>query len=136
MGCASVRVLADFEGRWQLSRRILHADGPVATLEGRAIWTRAGASLIQSEEGELRMPGLAPLRATRAYRWDEGLDVHFEDGRFFHRVPAAGGSTRHDCDPDTYDVTYDFTDWPVFTVTWDVRGPRKAYHMVSRYTRI
>lgn len=136
MGCAQMRVLADFEGRWQLARRILHADGPVATLEGTATWTREGASLIQSEEGELRMPGLAPLRATRAYRWHEGLDVHFEDGRFFHRVPAGGGSTRHLCDPDTYDVTYDFTDWPVFIVTWDVQGPRKAYHMVSRYTPV
>lgn len=134
-GAIGVRVLADFEGCWHLSRRILHAEGPVATLEGRATWTREGLSLIQREEGELRMPGLTPMRATRTYRWDEGLEVHFEDGRFFHRVPPEGGSTRHDCDPDTYDVTYDFTAWPVFTVTWDVRGPRKAYHMVSRYTR-
>lgn len=131
-----MRVLADFEGRWHLARRILHEDGPVATLEGEATWTRSGASLNYAERGLLRMQGLAPIEATRRYRWDEGLAVHFEDGRFFHSVPPDGGTTEHWCDPDTYRVAYDFSAWPVFTATWDVRGPRKAYHMVSRYTRV
>ena len=51
----------------------------------------------------------------------------------FHRVPPLGGDSGHWCDPDQYDGSYDFSAWPAFTVTWSVRGPRKAYLMSSRY---
>ncbi|TNF64106.1 MAG: trigger factor [Rhodobacteraceae bacterium] len=131
----SGRCLADFEGTWTLSRRIIHEDGPVAAFEGEARWQPSGGGLDYSETGQLRMPGHAPINATRRYRWEEGLRVFFEDGRFFHAVPARGGQAHHWCDPDDYRVTYDFADWPVFTTTWAVRGPRKAYRMISRYVR-
>ena len=129
------RRLSDFEGDWTLSRRILHEDGRVAMLEGRARWDRDGDALIYNEEGELRLEGHAPVHATRRYRWEEGLRVHFEDGRFFHVVPAQGGTAHHWCSPDDYQVAYDFDDWPVFTTIWTVRGPHKAYRMISRYVR-
>ena len=38
--------------------------------------------------------------AERRYRWDEKLNIYFEDGRFFHRVAAMSGAAAHWCDPD------------------------------------
>ena len=76
------------------------------------------------------------MQAERRYLWREDLTVWFEDGRFFHQVPAEGGETGHWCDPDQYDVTYHFNDWPDFQVVWRVKGPAKDYRMVSHYTRI
>jgi hypothetical protein len=50
--------------------------------------------------------------AKRRYLWDEKLNIYFEDGRFLHQVPVLGGVAAHCCDPDQYDASYDFTDWP------------------------
>jgi hypothetical protein len=127
--------LADFEGVWVFERRIVHADGQEARVTGRAVWSREGAALACEEAGEMRLPGAVPLRVTRRYRWEAGLRVHFEDGRFFHAVPPEGGETGHWCDPDQYDGSYDFSRWPEFTVTWRVRGPRKDYRMATTYRR-
>lgn len=128
-----MRQLADFLGQWALSRRIVPAVGPEAQFEGTAVWTADGA---YTEEGLLRVDGQPPMRAERRYTWDAELTVYFEDGRFFHRVPPAGGATGHWCDPDQYDVTYDFALWPRFEVRWRVVGPRKNYEMISHYYRL
>lgn len=74
------------------------------------------------------------MTASRVYLWKADLSVWFDDGRYFHTVPAQGGATDHWCDPDQYDVRYDFAEWPDFRVTWRVEGPRKSYTMVSDYT--
>lgn len=130
------RVLADFIGNWRLSRQISHADGTQATFEGRAAWVPSGTGAAYEETGTLRIAGQqAPMTGTRRYGWNAALDVTFEDGRFFHTVPRAGGETRHWCDPDAYRVVYDFSKWPAFTTTWSVQGPRKDYTMVSVYRR-
>ena len=98
--------LAALEGRWRLARRIVHADGSAAALEGTAVFRRAGLRLIQEEEGWLRLPpGGTPLRATRRYLWaaETGrLEVLFEDNRPFHTVPlgVARPATVFLCDPD------------------------------------
>ena len=134
-GAAMARRLQDFEGVWAFERRIVHADGQEARVTGRAVWSREGTGLDHVETGEMRLPGAAPMRVARRYRWEEGPRVYFTDGRFFHDVPAEGGETHHWCDPDRYDGRYDFGPWPDFTVTWVVRGPRKDYRMVTRYTR-
>ena len=129
------RVLADFEGAWTLLRHISHADGTQAQYRATAVFRPDGDSLAYGESGYLKIGDAAPVTANRRYRWGPDLDVFFDDGRFFHRVPAVGGRAEHWCDPDTYVVDYDFSDWPAFTVTWQVRGPRKDYRMVSRFTR-
>lgn len=129
------RVLADFIGAWEITREVSPAQGPRATFAGQGVWTPFEAGAEYAEIGVLTMSGAAPMTAERRYVWGGDLSVYFDDGRFFHRVPAGGGATTHFCDPDRYDVEYDFADWPVFTVSYAVRGPRKDYVMRSQYRR-
>ena len=129
------RGLTDFAGLWTLDRAISHASGPEGQFKGQAQFSWRGDGLDYVEEGTLTLGASAPLTATQRYRWAPGLTVYFEDGRLFHQVPPGGGAASHWCAPDQYDGRYDFTDWPRFTVTWTVKGPRKDYRMVSRYAR-
>lgn len=133
--------LWDFEGVWQLVRRIEdRAAGRSGGFEGRARLTRDGGDLRYHEEGCLSLPGADPMRAERRYVWSpdgQGIAVRFEDGRAFHWFSLTDGpEARHACDPDTYLVRYDFASWPVWRTTWTVTGPRKDYTMVSDYTRL
>lgn len=132
---AQGRELTDFEGRWRLEREIVHDDGTRAQFVGTADWQPEGRGMRCTEQGTMCIEGTAPMAAQRVYLWDEALQVFFDNGRLFHKVPPAGGDTGHWCDPDQYDGSYDFSRWPDFSVTWAVRGPRKAYRMVSRYSR-
>ena len=127
--------LADFEGKWQLSRRIVQADGVEARFEGEAVFRPCDAGLSYEEVGRMILPGQPEMEARRAYLWKPDLTVWFEDGRYFHQVPGEGGETGHWCDPDQYDGCYDFAGWPIWRVCWDVRGPRKDYRMESEYRR-
>jgi hypothetical protein len=129
------RKLADFAGIWRLERQITHQNGPPAEFLGRAEWQPAPGGMQYFEQGKLSIAGHPPVQAERRYFWHDDLRVDFSDGRFFHQVPAMGGTARHWCDPDMYDVRYDFSGWPRFEVTWQVAGPAKEYTMVSRYTR-
>jgi len=129
------RRLQDFEGGWVFSRVITHADGRVAEVSGRALWCPEGAALACHETGEMRMAGFPPMQVERRYLWGADMAVHFADGRFFHTVPANGGGAAHWCDPDQYDGSYDFSDWPLFRVAWRVRGPLKDYRMTTHYRR-
>ena len=115
---SGARVLTDFEGLWTLRREIVRQDGMRAHFIGTAEWRPEPV-----------------MRAERRYVWQDDLSVFFEDGRFFHRVPAGGGETEHWCDPDTYRGRYDFSAWPRFEVSWQVTGPQKAYHSHSLYER-
>lgn len=129
------RVLADFAGEWVLTRNIEPKAGPPARFLGTALWMPENGGLAYEEKGVMRIDGQKPMQAERRYFWAEDLSVHFDDGRFFHRVPAWGGETDHWCDPDSYHGTYDFSSWPDFRVIWEVSGPRKAYRSVSEYRR-
>ena len=129
------RALVDFVGEWRLRKTILQADGQSGEFCGTAIWHPTSDGTIYEETGALSLQGLAPLNATRRYRWSHNLGVFFEDGRFFHDVPPGGGLARHWCDPDQYEVAYDFANWPEFNTLWRVKGPRKDYQMACTYTR-
>jgi hypothetical protein len=83
----------------------------------------------------MSLDGHPPMQAERSYFWDNSLRVFFDDGRFFHQVPSEGGPTTHWCDPDQYDLHYDFSCWPRFEVRWRVQGPRKDYTAITEYTR-
>lgn len=131
----NLRRLNDFLGEWVLNRKVIQKDGPPATLTGNAVWRPEATGLLYEENGQLEIEGHAPMLTSRRYHWHPDLSVTFEDGRFFHVVPASGGATQHWCDPDHYAVAYDFVGWPVFQVTWQVTGPRKDYTMVSVYHR-
>lgn len=127
--------LADFLGRWRMSRRITQADGAIHRFNGHAEWRGDESGADYVEAGCLQLPAGQTLQAERRFRWGADLSVWFEDGRFFHHVPRDGDVVAHACAPDRYLGAYDFTDWPHFIVSWQVAGPRKAYQMRTRYTR-
>ena len=132
----ALRELGDFEGRWRLYKSITQQGGGAeARFEGMAVWSAVAAGLAYHETGQLHLAGAAPIRAERRYLWCAPLRVCFEDGRFFHDVPAAGGSALHHCAPDLYRVRYNFDTWPDWTATWHVTGPRKDYRIEMRFTR-
>ncbi|WP_407496557.1 DUF6314 family protein [Pseudooceanicola sp. MF1-13] len=130
--------LSDFAGRWIITRKVINAVGPDARFDGVAEFAGGEGGLILTERGEMRMQGATPMVASRVYHWREspdGIDVFFDDGRFFHHI--SGGEqpeAHHDCAPDVYDVAYDFSHWPTWSAVWQVTGPRKDYRMESRYT--
>jgi len=134
---ADLPELWDFEGDWQVARRIEDAlSGQEGRFEGNARFVRDGVGLRYSERGVLTLGG-ASMEAERVYLWREGaggIEVLFDDGRAFHRIDGSAEAA-HWCDPDQYDVTYEFSGWPEWSSRWRVKGPRKDYVMVSEYYR-
>lgn len=131
--------LGDFEGVWQLSRRIEQQNAPHAELHGSAVLRPDAHGLCYDETGLLRVGDQPPVTAERRYLWRSGpgaeIEVLFADGRAFHRIDPADPQDSHWCDPDRYEVQYDFSRWPRWTSIWHVRGPRKDYVMTSEYRR-
>lgn len=127
--------LSDFAGVWTIRRDITQDSAIPATFVGQGEWTFAVEGMDYIERGVLQMADQPPMKAERRYRWDADLNIYFEDGRFFHQVPPKGGEAAHWCDPDQYDVTYDFSDWPMWSCTWKVKGPFKNYWLRSCYTK-
>ena len=130
----------DFIGAWRLEREIedlrLSLTG---RLDGRCVFEPDGAELVQTEIGVLRFGEAAPMEARRVYRWrEEGarLVVRFDDGRAFHDFePEAEDAAEHLCGQDVYRVRYAFEEWPEWTSTWRVTGPRKDLILRSRFSR-
>ncbi|WP_439124301.1 DUF6314 family protein [Marivita sp.] len=131
--------LVAFRGAWDLARIITdHRSGTMSRFDGTAVFTPDDDGLSYFESGQLYLPGQSPFQAERRYHWREVegvIHVFFDDGRFFHSFDDAHPAATHWCDPDTYDVAYDFTEWPKWRSTWNVLGPRKAYEMINDYTR-
>lgn len=130
--------LTDFTGRWRLSRQIADARGPDAVFTGTATFIPDAQGLRLLETGELRLQGQGAFQAERLYLWRQAgaaIAVFFADGRDFHRFDPRGAEVTADhwCDPDTYKVRYDFTDWPLWQAEWRVTGPRKDYVMRTQY---
>ena len=132
-----------FEGHWAIRRDILDLDSEwLGRLEGQAVFAPQGNGLmLYREEGRLKFGGLEDVQATRDYRWQVHaggrVEVFFADGSAFHDFAFSYGRAEasHYCDPDTYEVTYDFTRWPEWRAEWRVEGPRKDYRMVTVYSR-
>lgn len=135
--------LEAFEGAWDVRKTVEDlAAGQVWQFAGQVRFDRDDDGLRYVETGQLTREGLPAMTATREYLWRQtgaGIAVFFDDGRPFHTVtaPDKAGSAAdvHFCDPDTYKVLYEFSDWPVWQSTWVVRGPRKDYVMRSYYRR-
>ncbi|GAA0286251.1 DUF6314 family protein [Rhodovulum strictum] len=133
--------LGAFAGAWRIERVIEDARaGHVARFEGQAVFTPDADGLVHAESGRLHLPGQAPMTAERRYLWRQGasgIEVFFEDGRFFHAIaPGPRAQALHDCPPDRYEVGYDFARWPDWSSLWRVAGPRKDYAMRSAYARL
>ena len=110
------------------------------TFSGTALFSKDPQGVVYAEKGEMLVDGSAPLPAARTYFWRDGgagyIDVLFDDERPFHRFSLEDQpEASHFCDPDTYDVVYDFGAWPEWSCVWTVKGPRKDYRMDAHYTR-
>ncbi len=126
---------AYFDKPWTLTRDIInHHDGTAASLTGHADFLNEEGGLFFTESGTLKLPhGAFP--ATRRTRWHfnlSGIEMFFEDGRFFHGFSDTHRAARHLCGNDIYDVTYEFAP-DVWTSRWRVTGPQKNYEMTSHY---
>ena len=130
---------SDFEGLWQIDRRIEdRRAGGTARMAGTARITPESGRWRYAETGTLVLDGGAELTSERVYLWQitpERVEVFFDDGRSFHAFTPDGRAERHLCDPDLYVPAYDFSDWPAWSVRWEVTGPRKDYGSFTRYRR-
>ncbi len=134
---------SDFIGSWRLDRRLEDRLGQMdGDLRGQARFVEtATGQLTYAENGTLALARGGTLAAERRYLWawdGDSVAVSFDDGAPFHHFRPEGlvpGST-HLCGADTYNVTYDFRDWPRWTATWDVSGPRKDYTSRSAYAPV
>lgn len=133
-------VPSDFLGRWSIVRTIQeHEAQAAATFEGVAEIIDAGNAWNYSETGTLTLQQGGAFQAERTYIWrpnGQTIDTYFSDGRYFHTIElSAKPKTSHWCDPDQYEVRYDFSAWPAWAAQWDVVGPRKNYRMVSAFRK-
>lgn len=106
---------------------------------GLASLSGQGDHLRYDEVGQLVLQNGPVMQANRTYHWAfvAGLvQVSFADGSDFHSFAPDGqvAGTTHLCGADTYNVTYDFRDWPRWQTIWHVQGPRKDYRSVSHYS--
>jgi hypothetical protein len=131
--------LDDFMGHsWGITRQILdHHQDTSVQFKGQC---RIAGGWYH-ETGHLILAHSPALTSSRRYRWHPGagggIDIFFEDDRFFHHIDLAQSSptAHHLCPPDEYHVTYDFARWPDWTADWQVTGPRKSYDMRSCYRK-
>lgn len=136
-----VPALADFAGRWSLSRQIEdRLAGAAGRFEGEAVFApHEGCGLIYRETGQLTLGNGPAFAAERGYLWRSVggvIAVDFADGRPFHQFdPSGDPAAQHVCIADDYRVRYDFARWPVWLAEWNVLGPRKDYRMRSLYRR-
>ena len=137
-------VLAPLAGRWAIARRI----EPQGSLTGEAVFAPAESGWLDyREQGALRLANGITTAAERRYRYQplpEGFAVHFAGPRqgLFHAVTLAFdrrgrliGRARHLCGADVYVTTYVFLPDGRFAIRHRVRGPRKAYRMITCYER-
>ncbi len=131
--------LADFEGRWRITREIDdRRAGLRGGLRGTATWRSGADGMWVQEIGEMQFGHAAPMQATRRYIWrSDGprIAAFFDDGRAFHAFDpnAAEVTAHHECPPDLYRVRYDFSAWPDWTSAWDISGPRKDLGLITRF---
>ena len=131
--------LDDFMGHsWDITRKIFDRQQD-QTVRFKGQCRIAGG--WYHEDGQLILHHSRQLVSSRRYRWHPGeaggVDVFFEDNRFFHHIDLTHSApvAHHLCPPDDYHVAYDFAPWPDWSARWQVSGPRKTYDMRSCYRK-
>ena len=135
--------LQDFLGEWEIIKLIQDNKGQSSgNFSGLAQFkNQDDRTALYHEIGTLKLNSGQSLMAERRYRWlqesNGQVAVQFEGGRPFHLVDLneSRPSGHHFCDPDSYQVEYDFSDWPNWKSIWRVTGPRKDYVMHSEFRR-
>lgn len=129
--------VADLKGRWDIERFISD------TLLNQNHGFSGHAEIddgVYREFGEIILETGSRFVSNRQYVWNfypDFVEICFEDGRPFHTLRPIDSvcQDNHFCDPDTYQVSYSFKDWPNWSTVWSVTGPRKRYQMTSVYRK-
>jgi hypothetical protein len=135
-------MLEVFAGTWRLTRVVEDfAAGVTAEFAGTAVLEPDGEGLLYRESGVWGGGPWHGLKAERRSLWraeDSRIAVFYADGRVFHAFhPVSEGTAEahHQCDPDSYAVTYRFDLPGAWEADWRVCGPRKDYLSRTRYLR-
>lgn len=130
-----------FSGAWRLTRRIRdRRAGEIGRLEGVALFVPEADGLRYDERGEMRF-GSYRGEVAQSYLFalmdDAVAEVHYADGRFFHRLDLSSGiaDVTHECGADLYRGRYRVLGADCWALSWQVTGPRKDYLMSTRYER-
>jgi hypothetical protein len=128
-------------GKWQFTRDI----PGYASMKGDAIFQQtADDQILYREEGEL-ISGDYTSSFFKEYLFEKapgGFAVYFKEmpKRLFHTVVLEKseenlwcGSTEHQCLCDHYASTYMFFAHSQFSITHQVKGPRKDYKSITLY---
>ena len=145
---ARVRVIADLRafltGAWRISRTVRDArSGQDGGFEGRALFAPLpDGGLLLTESGTMRLGGYTgSAEQTYCYHFPNGpgrAEVFRHDGTPFHELDLMAGTAEavHHCGADLYQGTFRVLGPDEWVVEWAVSGPRKDYHMVTRYCRV
>lgn len=123
-------------GCWHVRRTVIDfLAGTSCVFFGQAV-VRADAFV---ETGDIRI-GERTLPASRSYRLERRGDmiaVLRADGSAFISLDGrASQSVRHDCGADLYVGRLLFRGPHQWTEAWRVKGPRKNYASLSRFSRL
>ena len=129
-------LLPDLVGRWRISRRII---GENARFKGEAVIAPHNGVLRYAENGILKQADTTN-EAYRNYIYDvdgDTLRISHPDGAQFIVLSFENGQARasHQCGQDRYDAFFRFESDGRLTMVYDVRGPRKAFRVVSVFKR-
>lgn len=138
-------VFNDLAGIWQIDRQIK----PGGRFTGLGHFQREKDDVyLYEERGALVLESGEVLEdVRRAYKYVlndcEEIEIYFADGANAGALfQTLRGDARavilsdHDCPPDNYESAYDFSALPdSFSTEHKVRGPRKAYVSVSKFSR-
>ena len=145
---ARVLAIADLRafltGTWRIARTVKDArSGQDGGFDGTAVFAPLpDGGLLLTESGTMRLGGYSgPAEQTYRYAFPDGpgrAEVFRHDGTPFHDLDLTAGSAEavHHCGADLYRGTFRVTGPEEWVVEWSVGGPRKDYHMVTRYCRV
>ena len=140
-------VLDTLRGEWALRRNV---DPTGEQLIGDADFASTGESaLTYRESGILRLRDGRELSASRQYRYcavGHRVDVQFAEGpntgklflnlEFSRKSWGYEATDTHVCGDDAYHAFYRILDAGSFETVIRVIGPRKAYDLRSRYSKV
>lgn len=130
------------KGAWSYQRTI----SDYGTIDGEAVFALTEPDVLHyREKGLLQLTDGPVLEAHQeyVYRLEEDehlLSVYFRDGRLFHHL-AFGDDGRtasgdHLCKMDFYQAAYRFNGPEAFTLTYNVKGPKKDYVSETHFIKL
>jgi hypothetical protein len=130
-------------GTWEISRE----GSKIKTAEGKATFIKVEERCIKyREELKVKLIGSDTVHHTHReyfYIYEEDTDqirVAFDSMELFYTMKVAGESVtscdEHLCINDTYKATYKFLSDTHFSVSYEVKGPKKDYVLKTKFVKV